>query len=123
MIARRLTTFVAAGTIVLAACGGGDDTSAPSADAGTAAPVPADATSPDATAAPSPATGAPDTAAPAPAPAETPTTGSSATPTPTEAPIAVPASLDFTAQTLDGSEIEMGEFAGRPVLLWFWAPW
>jgi hypothetical protein len=35
----------------------------------------------------------------------------------------VPAALDFTAPLLGGGEIEMGTFAGRPVLLWFWAPW
>jgi hypothetical protein len=40
-----------------------------------------------------------------------------------DAPAAVPAALDFTAPLLGGGEIEMGQFAGRPVLLWFWAPW
>ena len=44
-------------------------------------------------------------------------------PEPTAAGVAVPAALDFTATTIDGSEIELGQFAGRPVLLWFWAPW
>jgi len=41
----------------------------------------------------------------------------------TAPPTAVPAALDFTANLVDGSEIEMGQYAGRPVLLWFWAPW
>lgn len=36
---------------------------------------------------------------------------------------AVPAALRFTAPLVGGGEIELGELAGRPVLLWFWAPW
>jgi hypothetical protein len=68
-----------------------------------------------------------DTAAPAPsATGATDSTGTAAaepTPEPTNAPVAVPAALDFSATTIDGSEIELGQFAGRPVLLWFWAPW
>lgn len=35
----------------------------------------------------------------------------------------VPAALQFTAPLVGGGEIELGEYAGRPVLLWFWAPW
>ena len=38
-------------------------------------------------------------------------------------PIEVPAALQLTAPLVDGGEIELGELAGRPVLLWFWAPW
>lgn len=38
-------------------------------------------------------------------------------------PGAVPAALQFTAPLVGGGEIELGELAGRPVLLWFWAPW
>jgi hypothetical protein len=36
---------------------------------------------------------------------------------------AVPTALDFNAPLVGGGEIEMGAYAGRPVLLWFWAPW
>lgn len=36
---------------------------------------------------------------------------------------AVPAALQFAAPLVGGGEIELGELAGRPVLLWFWAPW
>ena len=42
---------------------------------------------------------------------------------PTAPAAAVPTALDFAATLIDGSEIEMGQYAGRPVLLWFWAPW
>lgn len=36
---------------------------------------------------------------------------------------AVPASLAFTATTLDGKRFDGASVAGRPVVLWFWAPW
>jgi cytochrome oxidase Cu insertion factor (SCO1/SenC/PrrC family) len=29
----------------------------------------------------------------------------------------------FTLQTLDGRSLSLGELAGRPVLLYFWATW
>lgn len=83
---------------LLVACGGSDDTaSTPDAPATTA---------PNATTAP-PATAAPEQQAPA---------GGDAAAT-------VPAALQFTAPLVGGGEIEMGTLAGRPVLLWFWAPW
>ena len=31
--------------------------------------------------------------------------------------------LDFTVATLDGSTFDGKSLAGRPALLWFWAPW
>ncbi|MBQ1064610.1 MULTISPECIES: TlpA family protein disulfide reductase [Micromonospora] len=43
---------------------------------------------------------------------------------PTSAPpAAVPATLAFTGKTLDGTAFSAAALAGRPVLLWFWAPW
>lgn len=33
------------------------------------------------------------------------------------------ADLDFTATTLDGEAFEGGTLAGKPAVLWFWAPW
>ncbi|MBB5115551.1 redoxin family protein [Micromonospora echinospora] len=43
---------------------------------------------------------------------------------PTSAPpAAVPATLSFTGKTLDGTAFSAADLAGRPVLLWFWAPW
>ena len=34
-----------------------------------------------------------------------------------------PTALQFSAPLLGGGDIEMASLAGRPVLLWFWAPW
>jgi len=42
-------------------------------------------------------------------------TGSVATPPETD--------LAFTAETLDGSPFDGETLAGRPAVLWFWAPW
>ncbi|MGS2615905.1 redoxin domain-containing protein [Micromonospora sp. LZ34] len=39
------------------------------------------------------------------------------------APARVPDTLAFTATTLDGTAFSGGALAGRPVVLWFWAPW
>jgi thiol-disulfide isomerase/thioredoxin len=36
---------------------------------------------------------------------------------------AVPASLSFTGTTLDGAAFDGAALAGKPALLWFWAPW
>lgn len=35
----------------------------------------------------------------------------------------VPASLRFTGTTTTGQEFDGADLRGRPVLLWFWAPW
>jgi thiol-disulfide isomerase/thioredoxin len=43
---------------------------------------------------------------------------------PTEGgPVDVPAALRFTGTTIDGKPFDAGTLAGRPALLWFWAPW
>jgi thiol-disulfide isomerase/thioredoxin len=39
------------------------------------------------------------------------------------APVAVPASLRFTGKTLDGKAFDAATMAGKPTILWFWAPW
>ncbi len=36
---------------------------------------------------------------------------------------AVPPTLAFTAKTLDGADFDAASLAGKPVVLWFWAPW
>ena len=138
VIARRLTAFAAAGTIVLAACSGGGESDAQvetdtpidepapepadepaAAPADEPAPEPADepAATPTDEPAPEPADEPAPVDEPAPEPADEPA------PEPTEAPVAVPPILDVSATTIEGSEIELGAYAGRPVLLWFWAPW
>jgi hypothetical protein len=33
------------------------------------------------------------------------------------------ASLDFTAATVDGGQLDASSLDGRDVVLWFWAPW
>jgi thiol-disulfide isomerase/thioredoxin len=35
----------------------------------------------------------------------------------------VPSTLRFTATTVDGKRFDGASLAGKPVLLWFWAPW
>lgn len=38
-------------------------------------------------------------------------------------PVDVPVALQFKAPLIGGGDIELTTLAGRPVLLWFWAPW
>jgi peroxiredoxin len=40
-----------------------------------------------------------------------------------QAAATVPASLKFTATTLEGKAFDGASLAGHPVVLWFWAPW
>lgn len=35
----------------------------------------------------------------------------------------VPQALDFTATTVDGKPFDAKTLAGKPTVLWFWAPW
>ena len=42
---------------------------------------------------------------------------SSATPT-----LDAPAALQFSAPSVGGGTIDFTQFAGKPVVLWFWAP-
>jgi thiol-disulfide isomerase/thioredoxin len=44
-------------------------------------------------------------------------------PTKSGGPVVVPASLKFTGKTLDGRPFDAATLAGKPVILWFWAPW
>jgi thiol-disulfide isomerase/thioredoxin len=48
-----------------------------------------------------------------------------AAPTTSGAPtaVSVPATLGFTGTTVDGKPFDAARLAGRPVVLWFWAPW
>jgi thiol-disulfide isomerase/thioredoxin len=36
---------------------------------------------------------------------------------------AVPTTLSFSGKTLDGAPFDAKTLAGRPAILWFWAPW
>ncbi|HWS31842.1 MAG TPA: redoxin domain-containing protein [Actinoplanes sp.] len=53
-------------------------------------------------------------------PAATPSTGVPASPA---APVTVPKNLTFTGTTLEGAKFDAASLAGRPAILWFWAPW
>jgi thiol-disulfide isomerase/thioredoxin len=69
--------------------------------------------------------GAPAEAGPVPASAS-PSVGASDSaggPASASAPISVPATLAFTGKTVDGQPFDGAALAGRPVVLWFWAPW
>ena len=81
---------------------------------------------PQATPAPSAASPASATASPSPSAASSPATSPSAEPSgeaPSEAPRAVPATLRFRGTKVDGGDFDGATLAGKPVLLWFWAPW
>jgi len=52
--------------------------------------------------------------------------GSPAAPTPAAAAVgasAVTEQLRFTAKTVDGKDFSGESLAGKPAVLWFWAPW
>lgn len=90
------------GTIfLLAGCG---DAQQPAADE---APAAADQQADDASAQPPAATAKPAEPAKPAKPAKPP----------------VPEQLRFTAQTVDGKDFRGGSLAGKPAVLWFWAPW
>ncbi|WP_433263186.1 TlpA family protein disulfide reductase [Micromonospora vinacea] len=91
-----------AGALVVALLGG-------AACTGTAPGGPAAAGS-----APAP-TGAPPTPTGAPTPAGAATSGPPAA--------QVPDVLRFTGTTLGGAAFDAAQLAGKPVVLWFWAPW
>jgi hypothetical protein len=104
-------------TAVLVACGGSGEPGARTADA------PAETS---ASSEPTGSPAAPATSAPAAAPATTPADGATATTAATTAATApqfVPEALQLTAPLVGGGDIELTTLAGRPVLLWFWAPW
>ena len=67
------------------------------------------------------ACGSQTTTDPAAADGQDPTTSSSQAPAADGS--AVPAELDFTGELLDGSSFDGATLAGRPTVLWFWAPW
>ncbi|WP_438819595.1 redoxin domain-containing protein, partial [Micromonospora endophytica] len=55
-----------------------------------------------------------------------PTTPAVGDPSPSTGPATpgpVPKTLRFTGKTLDGAAFDAAGLAGRPVVLWFWAPW
>ncbi|WJK40462.1 redoxin domain-containing protein [Solwaraspora sp. WMMA2056] len=95
-VRHRIAALVAAGALTLAGCG----------DAAGDAPAGPDDPSPAA----APAAGGT---------ADDPTT--SQEPATSDQPAAE--SHDFTARTLDGATFDGRSLAGKPAVLWFWAPW
>jgi thiol-disulfide isomerase/thioredoxin len=69
---------------------------------------------------PAAAGSAPASTGAAPTPTGTPATPSGGPPA---SPAQVPDVLRFTGTTLTGAAFDAAQFAGRPVVLWFWAPW
>lgn len=66
------------------------------------------------------------TQAAAPPTGPTPTSASSASTSvsaPAQTSASVPDQLNFTARTVHGAEFAGASLAGKPAVLWFWAPW
>jgi hypothetical protein len=99
-VKRLVLPLIAVG--MLAACGGAET----------------DPASPAAAASPS------DSSTPATQPAAAPSSTPARPGEPTSSvPANVPEALKFAAPLVGGGDIELTTLAGRPVLLWFWAPW
>ncbi len=63
------------------------------------------------------------TTAPASAGEEAPTPDATEPVAPDAPQAAVAELLDFSAASADGGTINMADYAGQDILLWFWAPW
>lgn len=61
--------------------------------------------------------------APQPAPTPPPATSQTSAAAPTSGAPEVPDQLKFTTKTVDGKDLNGADLAGKPVVLWFWAPW
>ena len=88
--------------------------------AGCAGPQTTPATSPSGAPPSSSATASPSPSVSS-SPATSPSAGSSDTATPP--PTDDPATLRFRGTNVDGGEFDGSNLVGKPVLLWFWAPW
>ena len=69
----------------------------------------------------SPAASSPEAPVAGTSPATAPPVKDPATATAT--PVAVPKALTFTGTTLKGERFDAARMAGKPAILWFWAPW
>ncbi|MBY8873816.1 redoxin domain-containing protein [Micromonospora sp. PLK6-60] len=102
--------------LVVVLLAGGCAVGGPAGEPATAGSGPSAATSPT-------PTGAVGSAEPAGAGASPGAAGSSGAAGPGASSAMVPAALRFTGTTLDGAAFPAAALAGRPVVLWFWAPW
>lgn len=64
-----------------------------------------------------------DSSSPTGSTADTPASDKSPEKTPGSSQQATPELLDFTSTTVDGEAFDGASLAGRPTVLWFWAPW
>jgi len=105
---------------LLMACGGADPVAGHD-------PEPGDEPAVDEPSAPAEALDEPAEEPPPEEPAESPAREEESAATESEEPeeptVAVPALLDFTAPAVGGGTVEGADHAGKPVALWFWAPW
>lgn len=101
-----------AALVLLAGCGADPETAAePASGTGSGAVTPsAEPTGPTE---PTADSSAQPSGEPAPEPSRTPSS----------TPAAVPEILQFQATTVAGEPFDGAEVAGRPVVIWFWAPW
>ncbi len=99
---RSFSVLLISAGLVLAGCG--DDQSAAGGGTPTSNPVTTTEAAPSTT---------PETSA----------TSASATAEAPEAKPVVPEQLRFTAKTVDGKDFSGESLAGKPAVLWFWAPW
>lgn len=102
MRSKRLLPALAAGALLLSACGTSSDDSSAATAPGTALATEAAAT--------------PDTEPAAPAEAAT-----DVVPADADA-VAAPAALQFSAPLVGGGELDASSLAGKPTVFWFWAP-
>ncbi len=70
-----------------------------------------------------PAPEAPETTSSAPAEGIAPGEPAPTKSAPKPAPKPVPQKLRFTAETVDGKKFSGASLAGKPAMIWFWAPW
>jgi hypothetical protein len=118
---RRLVPMVMC-VALLAACGDktvSQPAAAPSAAGAT--PAPAVVTTPATTTRPA-TTATPATPQASTAPALPSTTAVTTVAAPGTTATAVPEALAFKAPLVGGGELNLADYAGKPVLLWFWAP-
>jgi Flp pilus assembly protein TadG len=107
-----------AGALALAACGS-DDAATDTGASATEAPAAETAPSVENTEAPEGATPADTGSASA---ATTAPSAGATTPGTESASVEVPEVLQFSSALVGGGELDLATLAGRPVLLWFWAP-
>ena len=69
------------------------------------------------------ACGSQTTSNPAASDSQDPASSSSSSQAPEGDGSVIPAKLEFTGELLDGSSFDGATLAGKPTVLWFWAPW